>query len=81
MKYVSLPQDIQKQSQRKTWGKKRLEENLRTLEQDLKNDKNIFNCVINKEELSMICDEVGNGIKGRSLCDWYEFGEKSNKLF
>ena len=32
-------------------------------------------------ELSMIYDEVGNGIKVRSCYNWYEFREKSNKFF
>ena len=63
---------------------KKLEGNLRTLEQGLKNDKNMLNYKKNKrrkEELSMIYDEIGNGIKVRSRCNWYEFGEKSNKFF
>ena len=29
----------------------------------------------------MIYDEVGNGIKVRSRCNCYEFGEKSNRFF
>ena len=34
-----------------------------------------------KQELSDIYDEISEGIKIRSRCDWYEFGEKSNKFF
>ena len=26
-------------------------------------------------------DKISNNIKIRSKCDWYKFGEKSNKLF
>ena len=29
----------------------------------------------------MIYDEVGNDIKVRSCCNWYEFKEKFNKFF
>ena len=29
----------------------------------------------------MIYDEISNGIKIRSRCNWFEFGEKSNKFF
>ena len=49
---------------------KTLEENLRTLEQGLKNDENTLNHNIKKEDLSMIYDEVGNGIKVRSSCKY-----------
>ena len=32
-------------------------------------------------EINEIYDEISNGIKIRSKCDWYKFGEKSNKFF
>ena len=31
-----------------------------------------------KENLNVIYDEIRNGIKIRSRCNWYELGEKSN---
>ena len=31
-----------------------------------------------KENLKVIYDEIANGIKIRSRCNWYELGEKSN---
>ena len=60
---------------------KTLEENLKTLESDLKNEENILQYNIQREELNMIYDEISNGIKIRSRCNWFEFGEKSNKFF
>ena len=35
----------------------------------------------NSGEINEIYNEISNGIKIRSKCDWYEFGEKSNKFF
>ena len=34
-----------------------------------------------KLELEKIYDDIAEGIKIRSKCDWYEFGEKSSKYF
>ena len=34
-----------------------------------------------KDELNDIYEEISNGIKTRSRCNWYEPGEKSNKYF
>ena len=33
-----------------------------------------------KENLNIIYDEIANGIKIRSRCNWYELGKKSNKF-
>lgn len=60
--------------------RQKIEENLRTLERDLKNDKNI-KTNIKKEELSMMYDEVCIDIKIRSGCNWYDLGENFNKFF
>ena len=51
------------------------------LEQTLSNDeaKEQYNAYIG--EINEICNEISNGIKIWSKCDWYEFGEKSNKFF
>ena len=32
-------------------------------------------------KLNEICDDISNGIKIRSKCNWYEYGEKSSKIF
>jgi len=34
-----------------------------------------------KEDLDKIYDDIANGIKIRSKCNWYELGEKSTKYF
>ena len=57
-----------------------LENKLKELEQ---NPDFIFdrNYVDYKNRLDQIYKEKANGVKIRSKCDWYEFGEKSSKLF
>ena len=62
----------------------RLQVKLTELEQNLSNDEekeqyNAYRGEINI--LDFIYNEISNGIKIRSKCDWYEFGEKSNKFF
>ena len=59
----------------------RLEVKLTELEQNLSNDeaKEQYNSY--RGEINEIYNEISNGIKFRSKCDWYEFGEKSNKFF
>ena len=51
------------------------------MEQNFSNDeaKEQYNAY--RGEINEIYDEISNGIKIRSKCDWYEFGEKSNKFF
>ena len=65
------------------FGKKlsQLEVQLKELEQNLSNDeaKEPYNA--RRDEINEIYDEISNGIKIKSKCDWYEFGEKSNKFF
>ena len=57
-----------------------LENKLKVLEQNLTSEqfKREYVC---QQELNTIYDEIGTGIKIRSRCNWYEFGEKSNKFF
>ena len=59
----------------------RLEGKLKELEQNLNCDENLEQYGIYKNELNDIYNDISNGIKIRSKCDWYEFGEKSNKFF
>ena len=58
-----------------------LEVKLKKVEQNLGNDeaKEQYNAY--RGEINEIYYEISNGIKVRSKCDWYEFGEKSNKFF
>ena len=59
----------------------RLEVKLKELEQNLSNDeaKGQYNAY--RGEIIEIRDEISKGIKIRSRCEWYEFGEKSNNIF
>ena len=59
----------------------RLEVKLKELEQNLGNDeaKEQYNAC--RRKINEIYDEISNGIKISSKCDWYEFGENSNKFF
>ena len=43
---------------------------------EAKDEYNVY-----KENLNVIYGEIANGIKTRSRCNWYELGQKSNKLF
>ena len=58
-----------------------LEGKLKELEQNLNCDENLEQYGIYKNELNDIYNDISNGIKIRSKCDWYEFGEKSKKFF
>ena len=40
-----------------------------------------LNYLDNKNKLEQIYEEKANGVKIRSKCEWYEFGEKSSKFF
>ena len=49
------------------------------LESNLNCDINsVYNC---KNQLEEIYDDIAEGIKVRSECQWYKDGEKSTKLF
>ena len=57
-----------------------LESKLKELEQ---NPECIFdrNYLEYKNKLEQIYEEKATGVKIRSKCGWYEFGEKSSKVF
>ena len=57
-----------------------LENKLKQLEQNLNNEENKEQYSICQNEINDIYEEIGIGIKIRSRCNWYEFGEKSNKF-
>ena len=58
-----------------------------TLESKLKELEQIPACIFDrnyleyKNKLEQIYEEKANGVKIRSKCGWYEFGEKSSKVF
>ena len=70
-----------KKSKEKRENLARLEGKLKELEQNLNCDENLEQYGIYKNELNEIYNDISNCIKIRSKCDWYEFGEKSNKFF
>ena len=59
----------------------KLENKIKVLETKLQNDKNIKLHNRHKQELDEIFDNIAEGIRIRSRCQWYEKGEKSNKFF
>ena len=59
----------------------RLKVKLTELEQNLSNDKAKEQYNAYRGEINEIYNEIRNGMKIRRKCDWYEFGEKSNKFF
>ena len=59
----------------------RLEVKLTELEQNLINDKAKEQYNACRGEINEIYNEISKGIKIRSKCDSYEFGEESNKFF
>ena len=67
----------------KLWREKlsRLEVKLKELEQNLSNDEAKEQYHAYRGEINEIYDEISNGIKIRSKCDWYKFGERFNKFF
>ena len=58
-----------------------LEVKLKELEWNLSNDEAKEQYNTYRGEINEIYDKISNGIKIRCKCDWYEFGDKFNKLF
>ena len=57
-----------------------LENKLKKLEKNINYSENVEyrDC---RNKLDKIYDQKINGIRKRSKCDWYEYGEKSSKFF
>ena len=58
-----------------------LEKKLKLLEEKLNCNEAKDEYNVCKENLDVIYDEIANGIKIRSRCNWYGPGEKSNIFF
>ena len=58
-----------------------LENKLKLLESNLNCDVNSVEYINCKNQLEEICDNIAEGIKVRSKCQWYEEGKKSTKFF
>ena len=58
-----------------------LENRIKTLEQNLKNEEDFYAYNLCKLELENIYDKKAEGAKIRSKCEWYQHGEKPTKFF
>ena len=61
--------------------KVKLENELKILEDNLNQSENLNRYNDAKFQLDNIYNKIAEGIKVRSKCNWYEFGEKSSKFF
>ena len=57
-----------------------LENRIKTLEQNLKNEEDFYAYNLCKLELENIYDKKREGAKIRSKCEWYQYGEKTDKV-
>ena len=83
LKYEILKSTVSFSKKTKSRREKKLH-----LEKKLKLLKGKLDCNDAKDEynvckgsLNVIYDQIANGIKIKSWCNWYELGEKSNKFF
>ena len=51
------------------------------LEKDIDSDEKFEEYDKKRNELEQIYDKIAEGVKIRSNCSWYQYGEKSTKLF
>ena len=58
-----------------------LKNQLKILEKCLDNDDNLSKYNAIKNKLDAIYDQITEGIRVRSKCEWYEHSEKSTKSF
>ena len=58
-----------------------LENRIKTLEQNLKNEEDFYAYNLCKLELENIYDIKAEDAKIRSKCEWYQYGEKPTKFF
>ena len=58
-----------------------LENRIKTLEQNFKNEEDFYAYNLCELELENIYDKKAEGAKIRSKCEWYQHGEKPTKLF
>ena len=58
-----------------------LETKIKKLEQNIINEDKFNEYKTAKDELENFYDNIATGVKIRSKCDWYQYGEKSTKYF
>ena len=51
------------------------------LEQDIDSEEKFDESDKTKNELEKMYDNIAEGVKIRSKCSWYQYGEKSTKFF
>ena len=61
--------------------KEKLENEMKILEDNLNQSENLNRYNDAKFQLDNIYNKIAEGIKVRSKCNWYEFGEKFSKIF
>ena len=89
MKWEYLKYEIRKftlyflKNKTKSMPEKKLnvEKKLNLLEAKLNCNKAKDEYNVCKENLNVIYDDIANGIKIRSRCNWYKLGKKSNNFF
>ena len=58
-----------------------LETKIKKLEQNIINEDKFNEYKTAKDELENFYNNIATGVKTRSKCDWYQYGEKSTKFF
>ena len=75
---IKFSKDLRKAEKNKQYS---LENKLKLLESNLNCDINSVEYINCKNQLEEIYDDIAEGIKVRSKCQWYEEGEKLTKFF
>ena len=58
-----------------------LETKIKNLERNITNKHKFNGHKIAKDELENLYNNIATGVKIRRKCDWYQYGQKSNKYF
>ena len=58
-----------------------METKIENLEQNITDEDKFNKHKTAKDELEDLYDHIVTGVKIRSKCDWYQYGEKSTKYF
>ena len=70
-----------KQAQNSRKLQRDLETKIKNLEQNIINEDKFNEYKTAKDELENFYDNIATGVKIRSKCNWYQYGEKSTKYF
>ena len=75
---IAFSKSLQKKKKQKIHN---LENKIKVLEAKLHNDENIKLHNRHKQELDEMYDDIAEGIRIHSRCQWYKKGEKLKKFF